>query len=122
MGRYGAIAAAVGFIGLLAWWLHGLGYDVGVLRQLEREEVFGPAPPRLSTMPGLSPSIWLALRFGLPLAAIALAGVALVQTLRGRRARSWFVAVGRARGIPHMDGPPAEIDVAAVLPATCAAK
>ncbi len=80
--RYAVIVAAAGFVGLLAWWLYGLRYDVEVLRQLDREEVFG-----------LSPSVWLALRFSLPLASMVLAGLALVQTFRGRHARPWFVAV-----------------------------
>jgi hypothetical protein len=82
MGRNQRLAlAGLGLVGLVGWYATGLVLDVRLFHGLQDTVVAGPL------------TIFWALRIGLPFLAVAFACVALVQTIRDRPVRGWFIAV-----------------------------
>lgn len=73
--------AVAGLVGLVAWYAYGLVLDAQLMHRLQDAVVSGPIP------------VFWALRIGRPLVVVALACAALIQTIRDRRARGWFIAV-----------------------------
>lgn len=82
MGRSKRVVpAAVGLVGLVAWYAYGLALDAQLMHRLQDAVVSGPMP------------VFWALRLGWPLVVVTLAGIALLQTIRDRPVRGWFIAV-----------------------------
>ena len=75
------VLTVVGLVGLVAWYGYGLAFDAQLMHRLQDAVVSGPIP------------VFWALRLGWPLVVVALACVALLQTIRDRRPRGWFIAV-----------------------------
>jgi hypothetical protein len=75
------VLAVVGLVGLVAWYAHGLALDAQLMQRLQDAVVSGPIP------------VFWALRLGWPLVVVALACVALLQTIGDRPVRGWFIAV-----------------------------
>ncbi len=75
--------AVVGLVGLVGWYAYGFARDVQFLHGLQVQDAVVAGPM----------TIWWALRFGLPVVVVALACVALLQTMRDRSVRGWSIAV-----------------------------
>ena len=75
------VVAIVGLVGLVTWYAYGLALDAQLMQRLQDAVVSGPMP------------VFWALRLGLPLVVVTLACVALLQTIRDRPVRGWFIAV-----------------------------
>jgi hypothetical protein len=75
------VLAVAGLVGLVAWYAYGLALDAQLMHRLQDAVVSGPVT-----------AFW-ALRLGWPLIVVALACVALLQTIRDRSVRGWFIAV-----------------------------
>ena len=75
------VLAVVGLVGLVGWCAYGLALDVQLMHRLQDVEVYGPV------------TVFWTLRLGLPLVAVALACVVLLQTIRDRSVRGWSVAI-----------------------------
>jgi len=80
MGRSQRLVLAVlGLVGLVGWCAYVLALDTQLMHRLQDAVL-------------IRPGIFWALRLGLLPAAVALACVALVQTIRNRSVRGWFIA------------------------------
>lgn len=75
------LPAVVGLVGLMAWYGYGLALDAQLMHRLQDAMLSGAMP------------VFWALRLGWPLVVVALACVALLQTIRDRPVRRWFIAV-----------------------------
>lgn len=77
------VLAVVGLVGLVAWYAYARIYDARLIHRLRLQEgaIFAPS------------GVWSALRFGLPVIAVVLASIALLQTIRDRPVRGWSLAV-----------------------------
>lgn len=83
MGRSQRLAmAVVGLVGLVGWYGFVFARDAQLMHELQLQDAVV-----------VFPSVVGALRRGWPLVVVALACVALLQTIRDRPTRGWFVAV-----------------------------
>ncbi len=90
--------AVAGLAGLGAWYAYWWIVDARLVHRLRIQEgvIFGPT------------GLWAGLRFGLPVIAVVLASIVLLQAIRDRPARGWSLAVlavllgplAVARGLP----------------------